>query len=83
MRICYKKLWHLLIDRDMSKGDFRKLTGISSATAAKLAKDENVQTDVLMKICTALNVGLNDIVDSVPDGDFGNNQKEKTNEILS
>ncbi|GHV48926.1 transcriptional regulator [Clostridia bacterium] len=83
MKICYKKLWHLLIDREMSKGDFRKLTGISSATAAKLAKDENVQTDILMKICTALNVGLNDIVDSIPNGNITNTQKEEANEILS
>ena len=65
MKTSYKKLWKLLIDRDMTKTDLRKAAGISSSSLAKLGKDENVTTDVLMKICSALDVELNDIVETV------------------
>ena len=54
MAVSYKKLWKLLIDRDMKKKELRAMTGISSASMAKLAKNENVTTDVLVRICTAL-----------------------------
>ena len=54
MRISYNKLWKLLIDKNMNKQDLRKATGISSASVAKLGKGENVTTDVLLRICTAL-----------------------------
>ena len=54
MGLSYKKLWKLLIDRDMKKKDLRALTGISSSSMAKLAKNENVTTEVLVRICTAL-----------------------------
>jgi len=63
----YNNLWKLLIDKKMNKQDLRKLTGISSASIAKLGKGENLQTDVLLKICKALNVGINDIMDTVED----------------
>jgi DNA-binding Xre family transcriptional regulator len=65
MKTSYKKLWKLLIDMDMTKTDLRKAAGISSSSLAKLGKDENVTTDVLMRICSALNVELNDIVDTI------------------
>ena len=52
-RVSYKKLWKLLIDRDMKKKDLREATGISSASMAKLGKNENVTTDVLVRICDA------------------------------
>ena len=65
MKTSYKRLWKLLIDRDMTKTDLRKAAGISSSSLAKLSKDENVTTDILMRICSALNVGLNDIVEVV------------------
>lgn len=67
MKMSYKKLWKLLIDRDMKKSDLRKQAKISSSSLAKLGKDENVTTDVLLRICEALNCNLNDIVESVPD----------------
>ena len=57
-RVSYKKLWKLLIDRDMKKKDLREATGISSASMAKLGKNENVTTDVLVRICDALNCEL-------------------------
>ena len=67
MKISYKKLWKLLIDRDISKGDFRKMVGISSATSAKLLHSETVTSDVLLRICVALNCQTDDIMEIVPD----------------
>lgn len=67
IKMSYKKLWKLLIDRDMKKTDLRKAAGISSSSLAKLGKDENVTTDVLLRICESLNVNLNDIAETVPD----------------
>lgn len=69
MKMSYKKLWKLLIDRDMKKTDLRKVAGISSSSLAKLSKDENVTTEVLVKICTALNCDTSDIMEIVPDAD--------------
>jgi len=69
MKTSYKKLWKLLIDRDMTRTDLRKAAKISSSTLAKLGNDENVTTDVLMRICEALNVDLNDIVETVRNED--------------
>lgn len=67
MKMSYKKLWKLLIDRDMKRTDLRKVAGISSSSLAKLGKDENVTTDVLLRICAALECNLNDIAESIPD----------------
>ena len=58
MAVSYKKLWKLLIDRDMKKKDLCEAAGISHASVAKLGKNENVTTDVLVKICTALKLSL-------------------------
>jgi DNA-binding Xre family transcriptional regulator len=66
MKISYKKLWKLLIDRDVSKGDFRKMAGISSATTSKLLHSETVTSEILLKICTALNCTMDDIMEIVP-----------------
>ena len=63
MKMSYKKLWKLLIDKDMKKKDLRKAAGISSSSLAKLGKDENVTTDVLLRICKALDCELDDIVE--------------------
>ena len=65
--ISYKKLWKLLIDRDMKKKDLQKLAGISSASITKLGKNENVNTDILQKICTALECDISDIMEMVSD----------------
>ncbi|MDR1560479.1 MAG: helix-turn-helix transcriptional regulator [Clostridiales bacterium] len=65
MKISYKKLWKLLIDREISKGDFRKLTGISSSTSSKLNRGESVNTDVLLRICAALRCDTSDIMEVV------------------
>ena len=63
MRISYNKLWKLLIDRNMNRTALRKAAGISSSSLAKLGKDENVTTDVLLRICKALDCELDDIVE--------------------
>jgi DNA-binding Xre family transcriptional regulator len=63
MGISYKKLWKLLIDKNMNKVDLKQVSGVSTTSIAKLTKGENVTTDVLLKICKALNVGINDIMD--------------------
>lgn len=67
MRISYNKLWKLLIDKGMNKRDLRLASGISAASVAKLGKCENVTTDVLLKICVALKVHLDDIMETVDD----------------
>ena len=67
MAASYKKLWKLLIDRDMKKKDLRELTKISSSTIAKMTKNEPVSTDALIKICAVLNCDVGDIMEIVPD----------------
>jgi len=59
----YKKLWKLLIDRDLKKKDLQGLAGISSATIVKLSNHENVSMDILLKVCDALQVDVSDIVE--------------------
>ena len=63
MRITYKKLWKLLIDREMNKQDLKRECTISSASVAKLGKGENITTDVLIRICEGLNCKLEDIME--------------------
>jgi len=70
MKISYKKLWKLLIDKNMNKGDLTRVSGISTSTVSKLAKGENVNTDILLKICQALNCDLCDIAEVASDEDF-------------
>ena len=67
MAVCYKKLWKMLIDKDMIKKDLRLQTGFSTTTMSKLSKDENVSMDVIEKICTVLNCDVGDIMEFVPD----------------
>lgn len=61
--VSYKKLWKLLIDKDMKRKDLREATGISTASMAKLSKNENLTTDVLLKICEALKCDISDIME--------------------
>ncbi|KJR99594.1 MAG: transcriptional regulator [Peptococcaceae bacterium BRH_c4a] len=67
MRVSYKKLWKLLIDRDMKKKDLQLAAGLSSTTIAKLSNHENVSMEVLIKVCTILGVDFGDIMELVPD----------------
>lgn len=63
MKITYIKLWKLLIDKKMNKATLRRLTGLSAATIAKLGKGENVNTNILIKICQSLKCDLFDIME--------------------
>lgn len=67
MAISYKRLWKLLIDKDMKKRDLETTAGISHYTVNKLNRGENVTTDVLAKICLALNCTMDDIMEVVSD----------------
>lgn len=66
MKMSYNKLWKLLIDKKMKKSDLRKNAKISSSTLAKLSNDENVTTDVLVRICNELKCDISDIMEFVP-----------------
>lgn len=69
MAISYKKLWKILIDKDMKKKDLCAAAGISHTSMAKLGKNENVTTDVLLKVCHALNCDIGDIMEVIPDSE--------------
>lgn len=67
MAISYKKLWKLLIDKGMKKKDLQQLAGISSASITKLGKNENVNTEIIEKICVALQCDVSDIMEMTED----------------
>lgn len=67
MAISYKKLWKLLIDKDMTAVELRQATGIAPNTMTKLRRDEEVSLSVLIKICSVLEVNIGDVMDLVPD----------------
>ena len=66
MAISYKKLWKILIDRDMKKKDLQAKAGISWASVTKLSKGETVSMEVLMKVCKTLNCDIGDIMELIP-----------------
>lgn len=61
--ISYKRLWKLLIDKNLKKKDLQKMAGISSSSIAKLGRNENVNTEILNKICNALDCDTSDIME--------------------
>lgn len=67
MRISYNKLWKMLIDKEMNKNDLKEAAGISPASISKLGKGANITTDVLLKICEAMDCNLEDIMESIKD----------------
>ena len=67
MAVSYKKLWILLIEKNMKKTDLRIQSGISTGALAKLGRNENVNTEVLAKICKTLNCDISDIMEMVPE----------------
>ena len=69
MRVSYNKLWKMMIDRKLMKKDLTVMAGISTNAMAKMGKEENVSTEVLGKICSALNCRIEDIVEFLPDVD--------------
>ena len=71
MKANYKKLWHILLDRDMKKKELAQIAGVSTYTINKLNMNENVTVEVLGKICRALNCTLDDIME------FEEDEKQK------
>lgn len=67
MAVSYNKLWKILIDKNMKKKELGEAAGISNSLIAKLGKNENVTVDVLVRICVALDCGIGDIMELVPD----------------
>jgi len=69
MAVSYKKLWKILIDKDMKKKDLQAAAGVSWATVTKLSKGETVSMNVLIKICKVLECDIGDIMELIPDED--------------
>ena len=64
-KISYNKLWKLLIDKGMTRTELRECSGISTVSLAKLGKNENVTTDVLLKVCNGLDCDIDDIMETI------------------
>lgn len=62
----YNRLWKMLIDRNMKKGELQEMSGVSAASIAKMGRCENVTTDVLLRICEALDCNIEDIMERIP-----------------
>lgn len=67
MSVSYKKLFKLLIDKDLKKKDLREMAGIGNSTMTKLANNENVTMEVMAKICSVLDCKIDDVVEILPD----------------
>lgn len=69
MAVSYKKLWHILVDRNMKKKDLEALAGLSHYAMSKMSRNENVTTEVLGKVCAALECKIGDIIEFIYDED--------------
>ena len=67
MAVTYKKLWHILLDRDMKKKDLQEAAQLTSYAMNKLSRDEAITTDILAKICRSLNCTVDDIMEVLPE----------------
>lgn len=67
MAVTYKKLWHILLDRDMKKKDLQEVAQLTGYAMNKLSRDEAVTTDILAKICRSLNCTVDEIIDILPE----------------
>lgn len=67
MTVSYKKLWKLLIDKNMMKSEMRRSAGITTNALAKMGKGQSVSVDVLGKVCMALGCNIGDIIEFIPD----------------
>lgn len=70
MGVSYKRLWKLLIDRDMKKRDLKEAANLSPSLMSKLNQNKSVTTNTLVRICTALNCRIEDIMEIVPEEDL-------------
>lgn len=69
MAVTYKKLWHMLLDRNMKKKDLREAAGITNYVIRQLTNDENVTTETLAKVCRCLDCTVDEIMDILPEDD--------------
>lgn len=69
MAISYNRLWKLLIDRKMKKKDLVEMAGVSWSTIVKMGRDEHVSTDIVVKICAALECDVDEVMEIVPEND--------------
>ena len=76
VEVSYKKLWKLLIDKDMKKKDLQAEAGISWSSVTKLSKGETVSMEVLIKVCKALNCDIGDIMELIPTAEDAGEVKE-------
>lgn len=67
MTVSYKKLWHILLDRRMKKKDLQEAANLTTYAMSKLSRDENVTTEILGRICHALNCTVDDIIEFLPE----------------
>ena len=65
--ISYKRLWKLLIDKDLKKKDLASVAGVSQSSVAKMSRGETISMDVILKICTALNCDIGDVCEAIPE----------------
>ena len=77
MGISYKKLWKLLIDREMTKTQLIQQAGITTNVMAKMGKGEDVRVETLAKICTALSCTMDDIIEVIPDVSVAKGMEEE------
>ncbi len=66
MVVSYKRLWKMLIDKDMKKKDLASAAGISQSSIAKMSRGETISMEVILKICSALKCDISDVVEAVP-----------------
>ena len=69
MAVSYMKLWHLLLDKHMTKSELEKVAGVSHYTMTQMGKEKDVSTEALRNICNALGCKLDDIIEFIPDED--------------
>ena len=77
MAISYNRLWKLLIDNHMKKKDLKEKAELSTATMAKLGKNESVSLDVLVRVCKVLNCEIGDVVEIVDDENMQNDLRKE------
>lgn len=65
--ISYKRLWKLLIDKDLKKKDLASVAGVSQSSIAKMSRGETISMDVILKICTALDCDIGDVCEAIPE----------------
>ena len=68
-KISYKKLWKLLIDKDLNKQTLSQVANISASTLTKMSKGETVNMEMLVRICNALDCEFHDVIELLPEND--------------